>query len=119
MIEAQTNTNSWREVSVKVEDVLEKSEQTIFKKDEEHTESCKTVQDFLYSLDYTEGIDKDEGHYFRENEDKNTDGNNTGTYFVIKCVKYNKEEIMKLIYFDLLHILRKKDIRLMIVMYYN
>lgn len=85
MIEAQTNTNSWTDVSVKVEDVLEKSEQTISsKKNEDHTESCKTAQGSISSKEHIEEMDKNKGHYFRENENKTTNGNNTSTNFVIK-----------------------------------
>lgn len=67
MIEAQTYTNSWTDVSVKVEDVLEKSEQTISsKKNEDHKESCKTAQGSCNSKEHIEEMDKNKGNYFRE-----------------------------------------------------
>lgn len=89
LIEAQTNTNSWTDVSVKVEDVLEKSEQTISsEKNEDHTQSCKTAQEFIDSKEHTDEKDKDKGRYIRENENENANGNYTSTNFVIKrCLR--------------------------------
>lgn len=72
LIEAQTNTISWTDVSVKVGDVLEKSEQTISsEKNQDHTQSCKPAQEFIDSKEHTDEKDKDKGRYFRENENKN------------------------------------------------
>lgn len=90
MIEAQTHTNSWTDVSVKVEDVLEKSEQIISsQKNEDHTQSCKTAPEFIHSKEHTEEKDKDKDRYFRGNENKITKGNNyTSTNFIIKnCLR--------------------------------
>lgn len=90
MIDAQTNTNGWKDVSVKVEVVLEKSDQKISnEKNEVQTESCKNGQEFNNYKEPTEEMENDEGHSFGEKENKNANGNgnNICTNFVMKRFK--------------------------------